>query len=295
MPHDTSRTSTVNPAPHFEAVRSVAAKSAWSLSLCAALVVLVVGVGCSPNKRFIPGPGGMLEFEPDLPAPATDEYLENGLDIRMFSADIDDDEFKSALAGRIKDQASRAGTEFKSVRGTGKKPVYSIKITQLDQQEGAKFSALGGITGAIGGAVVGYNVSDKHRGRNAWIGGGAGALLLAWIFGEEHYGWTFLVELTQRTSESGQAVIQNKKGGVKVERMASEDVDVARISSFSDLEAATKDVTFNVNSNTYRQARSFSVFVKGSRVLLNKEKAANAAKALMLDKLPDYLFSEPLF
>ncbi|MGE3165615.1 MAG: hypothetical protein AB7O52_11960 [Planctomycetota bacterium] len=267
----------------------------WTGAWVVALVAVLATVGCSPNKRFVPGPGGMLEFEPDLPAPSSDEYLQDGLDIRMFSADIDDDEFKSALAARIKDQASRAGTEFKSVRGTGKKPVYSIKITQLDQQEGANFSAIGGITGAIGGAVVGYNVSGSHRGRNAWIGGGAGALLLAWMFGEEHYGWTFLVELSQRTSEEGQAVIQNKKGGVKVEQAGSEDVDTGRISTFSDLEAATKDVTFNVKSNTYRQARSFSVFVKGSRVLLNKQKAANAAKALMLDKLPDYLFSEPLF
>ncbi|MFQ5503728.1 MAG: glycine zipper 2TM domain-containing protein [Planctomycetota bacterium] len=230
-----------------------------------------------------------MSFEDDLPKPAGDEYMPDGLSIKVYAPDLGNDPaFLQSVAGAL--QAS-AGGNYRSTRGTGKKAVYEISVSQVTYEYSDDPSRMGGLAGAIIGGVVGNKVTKrKNRVGGTIIGAIGGGVVGSELFKEKAHVWAFTVRLKQRTSAEGQKVLSGSGRNKAVETSGTGDVDFGQVANFDALESASRTNRFNVTSHTYEQTRSFAVIVKGQGLGFSKDDAMELAKKKIITELPGFVF-----
>lgn len=255
--------------------------------LVMALLAAAVSTSCSSLARPFTGPdaeftgaGGAISPDDDLP-PAED-CVPKGLRITIDST-LMDEEFRGELVSKLRETS---GGRYVSMRGQQGEPQFELQVTEMTNNDKFEPSTVGAIVGGLGGAAGGAAADKRWRSRGATIGGIGGAAAGWLLFSEQQNIWAFEVKFKQRTSAEGSGQINQRQSN---ETGSGGNVQ-GNAGAFggSSVEEQTKRVTFDVTSNTAVQTRYFAVAVEGG-AFSTEGGRADAAKALLLERLPGFL------
>ena len=200
-----------------------------------------------------------------------------------------DSQFKTSVRERLR----QYNPGFESTNGTGKKPVYSLLISESSYRETNDPSELGGAAGAVlagttAHAVLGDYLATGAAGFVGWLAG-------TFFFEEKFHVWTFEIRVRQRTSAQGLATIKSRHGNNVRVTQKSTDGDVDKVTSAEALDNVSKETVFNVASNVLERVRVFTVVVKGRGMNFSREDAAALAREKVAVGIPELLFGSTLF
>jgi len=254
-----------------------------------ALLFLIPAFGltsCASIEGRCLTPSGALTIPTELPPPKDPNVLPGGLTIRIDSPLLQEDPgFNQAFVARLRQMG---GGRFQSVRGTGKKPQYVIRITEMTKEKGFKG---GEIEAVIGGALAGGLAGSAVGGRRSTaVGAGLGAAAAYYAFGEKKDVWAFEINLEILTSESGRSRLRTGTDNRNVNRSGNRDQDTSltttnRKNSFNSI-----DTAFDVTSHTYRLSSKIVCLGKGSGLFSKLDDRKKAARTAFLNRVPAWLF-----
>jgi hypothetical protein len=252
------------------------------------LAMLVVAPGCSTVSRFLAGPGGPVVFDADLPPPAGDEYLPNGLEIRIASPELkldsNEDLMKSLVEG-----VRRSNADLRSVRGTGKKPTCSLLIYENGYVDQNDLSKLGGaVSGIVAGAAT-WVATDSLAATG--LLGTAGALFGAFLFEQKIHTWSYAVIVKQHTSLDGVKKIRDQEQSSLTETGELDDASGFKKTQSESVRKGEATVEFDTKTNTRIVTRNFLVMVKGRGFDFTLEKAKELARQEVIQNLPSFVFA----
>jgi hypothetical protein len=245
---------------------------------------------CSSQARFL-AVAGPVQIDEDLPPPNPEEYLADGIAIRIFTPNLDleqDPGFAAELGRRLQER-----TRFRPTRGTGKKPAVEVLVYEGQYNDARDPSEVGGLIGAIAGASAVYGIT-----KNPWAAAGGGGIfgIFGYFAGQEKFHtWSFGVVVKQKTTLEGVRRLESE--GKKVEQTATQlrDVDFNAITSADQLRNLTEKSVFETKTNTLTTYQTFLVSVNGKGLLFTRGKAWELAKEKIAAALPGYLVGGTVF
>ncbi|MFO1077224.1 MAG: hypothetical protein U1E73_05805 [Planctomycetota bacterium] len=256
--------------------------------LASTILVAALSTACSTLGRPFSGPdadfsgaGGAISPDDDLPV--AQNCVPKGLRIAIDSTLMDTD-FRTQLSGKLRETA---GGRFVSMRDQTGDPQYELIVTEMTNNDKFEPSKVGAIVGGLSGGVGGAVADKRWRARGAAIGAVAGAAAGWLLFSKQQNLWAFEVKFKQRTSAEGRGKIkQNQRNETSSGGSLQGNTGVG--SGGSSANDQTKVVDWDVASNCAVQTRYFAVAVEGG-AFSTEAGRAEAAKAVLLDRLPGFL------
>ncbi len=231
-------------------------------------------------------PAGALTIPTELPPPKDPNILPGGLQIKVDSPMLlEDPDFAPLFVAKLNQMGEG---RFRSVKGTGKKPQYIIRITEMTEGKGFKRAEIEAIVaGALAGNLAGRAL---HRRGAGTAGAAAGAALAYFAFGEKKNTWAFDITVEVATSESGRSRLDSSVRNRNTDTSGMGDKDVGMVSSNRKNAFNSINTTFNVKSHVYRMNSKVVCLGKGSGLFSSMAERKKAARKAFLNRVPVWLF-----